>query len=220
MNKKLLSLIFFVILIGALATYSKPIQALEISSSIVGVNSDSRLQIEVHSFGNVSSVAYYPYTPDNAGYIWAWVDVSLTNIGFEEVSTNSLYAYLKDSLNYLYGTEYTSSPLYLQLLDLPVNQTIRGELYFEIPSDAEIASFLWSDYNSNIQIPQPPTPTPTPTPTATPTPTPTPTPTATPTPTPTIEPSPTIPEFPTTIALISIIGIGTGILIYFKKQKK
>ena len=161
MNKKLLSLIFFVILIGALAIYPKPIQALEISSSIVGVNSDSRLQIEIHSFGNATSIAYYPYTPDTAGYIWMWIDVSLTNVGFEEVSTNSLYAYLKDSLNYLYEREHVSSPLFLQLLDLPVNQTIRGELYFEIPSDAEIVSFLWSDYDSNIQIPQPPTPTPT-----------------------------------------------------------
>jgi len=67
-----------------------------------------------------------------------------------------------------------------------------------------------------------PSPTPSPTPTALPTPTPTPSPTASPTstPTPTIQPSPTIPEFSTTIALISVIAIGTGMLIYFRKHKK
>ena len=56
--------------------------------------------------------------------------------------------------------------------------------------------------------------------TPTPTPTPIPTPTTLPTPTPTIQPSPTIPEFSTTIALVSVIVIGTGLLVYFRKHKK
>ena len=80
--------------------------------------------------------------------------VSITNIGFNDVSTNSLYAHLKDKQNYLYESEIALSPIRLQLVDLPANQTIRGELYFEIPAGAEIVSFLWSDWNSNILIPE------------------------------------------------------------------
>ena len=52
-----------------------------------------------------------------------------------------------------------------------------------------------------------------------PTPTPSPTPTPTATPTPTTQPSPTIPELPTTIALVSVMVIGTALLIYFRKDK-
>jgi len=125
-----------------------------ISSSIIGLNSDGRIRIEVHSFGNSFSIAYNPYDPEIAGFIWAWVDISITNIGLQDVSTNNLYGYLKDSENHLYESSYTASPFKLQLVDLPPNDTIRGEIYFEIPEDAEIVSFLWSDWNSNITIPE------------------------------------------------------------------
>ena len=65
-----------------------------------------------------------------------------------------------------------------------------------------------------------PTSAPTPTPKPTVTPSPTNSQSHTPTPTATIELSPTIPEFPTTIALVSVIVIGTGMLVYFKKHKE
>jgi hypothetical protein len=154
-------------------------QQVTAESLIIGSNSDSRLELQVHSFNTASSIDYYPYTPDTNGYIWAWVDISIKNIGTEEVSTNVLYAYLKDNNNYQYRARPTANaPLQLKLIDLLPGEIQRGLIYWEIPPDAEITSFIWHDYVSNIAIPAPspspsPSPTPTPTPTFAPTPTPT-----------------------------------------------
>ena len=61
-------------------------------------------------------------------------------MGNEGVNTNSLYAYLKDNQNYMYEREAVMSPKAWRFLDLPPGETLRGEIYFEIPPDATIVS--------------------------------------------------------------------------------
>jgi len=114
--------------------------------------SDSRISLCVHSFSSAQSISYYPYTPDTAEYVFAWVDVSLKNVGGEEVSTNSLYAFLRDADDYIYERIIVPSPKQWQLIDLPPGETVRGEIYFEVPAQAVITKFQWIDYQSFISI--------------------------------------------------------------------
>jgi len=114
--------------------------------------SDSRISLCVHSFGSAQSISYYPYNPDTAGYVFAWVDVSLKNVGGEEVTTNPLYAFLRDADNYMYEGGNVLSPKQLQLIDLPPGETVRGEIYFEVPAQAVITKFQWIDHHSFISV--------------------------------------------------------------------
>jgi len=113
--------------------------------------SDGRIELCVHSFDTSPSIDYYPYTPAS-GCIFAWVDLSIKNVDTEEVGINQLYAYLKDTDNYVYARFSTLSPKRLALVDLPPEETIRGEIYFEVPTEAVIAEFLWNDFKSNISV--------------------------------------------------------------------
>ena len=116
--------------------------------------SDDRIAICIHSFQTASRIDYFPYEPDTPGYIWAWVDISIKNVGTEEISTNTLYAHLKDSQGYVYERTRTTDPKHLKLMDLPPGGTIRGTVYFEIPPDATIVAFIWYNYDSYIEIPE------------------------------------------------------------------
>lgn len=97
-------------------------------------------------------VARAAYEPETVGYVFAWVDLSLKNVGTEEVSTNTLYAYLKDTENYFYKREGVLSPKAFRLIDLPPGETIRGEIYWEVPSEAIIDEFIWHNHRSYISI--------------------------------------------------------------------
>lgn len=201
-----------IIVLSFIITLTLITEQVTASSPIVGSNSDSRLELQVYSFETNATIDYYPYTPDTEGYIWAWIDFSIKNVDAEKASTNVLFAYLKDANNYQYRARPTANaPLQLKLVDLQLGEAQRGLIYWEIPSDAEIASFIWSDYASNIAIPAPsPSPSPTPTPTPTPSPTPTLTPTITPSPT----ESPDIPEFPlAAVATLVIVAITVFALV-------
>ena len=113
---------------------------------------DGRIELCVHSFDTAPSIDYYPYEPETVGYVFAWVDLSLKNVGIEEVSTNTLYAYLKDTENYFYEREGVLSPKAFRLIDLPPGETIRGEIYWEVPSEAIIDEFIWHNHQSYISI--------------------------------------------------------------------
>lgn len=114
--------------------------------------SDGRIALCVHSFNSSPSLSFYPYTPKTAGYVFAWVDLSLKNVGTKKVSTNSLYAYLRDTDNYFYEYVYTDSPKKWQLIDLPPGETFRGEIYWEVPPEAIIDRFVWTDPWSYITV--------------------------------------------------------------------
>jgi hypothetical protein len=126
-----------------------------IDQSITGIGewiSDGRVEICVHAFSSSPTLSFYPYEPDNTGFVFAWVDVSLKNVGTEDVSTNKLYTHLKDTSNYMYGNVYTSSPKEWDLVDLPPGETLRGEIYFEVPAEAVVDRFVWSSYTSYIYM--------------------------------------------------------------------
>lgn len=112
--------------------------------------SDNRMEMNVHSFNTSPSIDFIPNTPNRLGYIYAWVDVSLKNLGTEAININLLYAHLKDSENYIYQSTVVASPKLVQLMDINPGETIRGELYWEIPEDAIITEFIWQDYRSNL----------------------------------------------------------------------
>lgn len=148
---------------------------------IIGSNQDSRIKIEIYSFNTNQTIPYYPNTPSRSGYVWAWIDMSITNLQTSgTISTNDLYGHLKDSQNYDYTSKTTLAPQELKLTNMPAGQSQRGEIYWEIPASVSITSFYWYDYTSNIVLPAP---------TATTSPTPNPSPTQTPTTNPTIAPS-------------------------------
>jgi hypothetical protein len=118
--------------------------------------SDGRIELCVHLFDTSPSLEFYPHEPEIIGYIFAWVDLSIKNVGSEDVYISGGYVYLKDANNYLYEHRYADTPLALRSLHLPPGETIRGELYFEVPSGATIKEFVWSDYASyiNVAIPE------------------------------------------------------------------
>ncbi len=116
------------------------------------LTADDRIEIWFHSLNTAQSLPFYPHTPETVGYIFAWVDISLKNVGQQDISTNSLYAYLKDSNNYLYEAIYVDSPKEFPLLKLPSGETLRGELYFEVPSGAIIEKFVWDDHSSHVSV--------------------------------------------------------------------
>jgi hypothetical protein len=73
-------------------------------------------------------------------------------LGTRSISTNPFFAYLKDSENYLYQPESVLSPKELPLIDLAPGDTLRGEIYWEIPEEAIISEFIWQDFQSDIHI--------------------------------------------------------------------
>lgn len=124
-------------------------------SPIVGTNSDSRVQITIYSFSTNQTIPYYPYTPSHSGYVWAWIDISIKNVGPDTVSTNSLSSSVKDSQDHVYtGSVVPDDPQWMKLQDLSSGSSQRGNFYFEIPANANIASFNWNDYASNLSIPK------------------------------------------------------------------
>jgi hypothetical protein len=124
-------------------------------SPVIGNNSDSRVQITIYSFSTNQTIPYYPYTPSHSGYVWAWIDISVKNVGPDAVSTNSLYSSLKDSQDYVYvGSVVPDDPQWMKLQDLSSGSSQRGNFYFEIPANANILSFNWDDYSSNLNIPK------------------------------------------------------------------
>lgn len=243
-NNKLAILIVTFILLITIAT-SQIVTAQQ--SPIIGTTSDTRMRIQIYSFSTSTTIPYYPNTPSQNGYVWAMVDMSITNLQTTAtISTNTLYAHIKDSQNHDYTSATTLDPQELKLAQMPAGQTQRGNIYWEIPVGASITNFYWYDYTSNVVLPSPsPTPTASPTPSPTPTITPTTAPTATtsqttaPTqttinPTPTTQitvapttaptdsptPKPTVPEFPT-IGLIAIaLVIASASALVIKKQHK
>jgi len=114
--------------------------------------SDGRIELCVHLFDTSPSLEFYPHEPEIIGYIFAWVDLSIKSVGSKEVHINWNYGYLKDTNNYLYNGRHADSPIELPLLDLPPGETIRGEVYFEVPSGATIKEFVWSDLASYISV--------------------------------------------------------------------
>jgi hypothetical protein len=115
-------------------------------------STDGRIEIWFHSLTTAQSLPFYPHTPETVGYIFAWVDLSIKNVGSEDVHINWNYAYLKDSENYQYRGTHADSPKEFPLMDLPSGETIRGEFYFEVPSEATIEKFIWSDLRSYVSI--------------------------------------------------------------------
>jgi len=151
--KRAVSGTILTLLLTGVLIFSFSLQPVEAELPGVGEwTSDGRIELCVHSFDSAPSIHYYPYEPEIAGYIFAWVDLSLKNVGIEKVSTNLLYAYLKDTENYLYEGVIVLSPKEWQLIDLPPGETLRGEIYFEVPAEAIIDEFLWIDYQSYIGI--------------------------------------------------------------------
>jgi hypothetical protein len=115
-------------------------------------STDGRIEILFHSINFSQSLAFYPHTPETVGYIFAWVDITIKNVGQANIHINWNYAYLKDSNNYLYQGTYADSPRQFQLIDLPPGETIRGEFYFEVPAGATIEKFVWSDLSSYVSV--------------------------------------------------------------------
>jgi len=144
------------LLLSSVLALAFNIQPVKAEGIIIGEwFTDGRIALCIHSFETAPTIDYYPYKPDTSGYIWAWVDLSLENVGTKEISTNSLYAYLKDNQNYMYrGRSVANAPKNFKLLDLPPGETLRGEIYFEVPQDAIIVAFVWYDYKSYIVIPE------------------------------------------------------------------
>ena len=113
---------------------------------------DSRIEITFHSIDTAQSLSFYPHTPETVGYIFAWVDITIKNIGQQDISINWYYAYLKDNNNYLYQGTHADSPREFKLVKLPPGETMRGEFYFEVPAGAIIEKFIWSDYSSYVSV--------------------------------------------------------------------
>lgn len=145
----ILCLAFSVFSVGSVY-FVQTVEAAE-TANIGEWTSDGRIAIFIHSFDTASSVPYYPYSPAS-GNVYVWVDVSLKNVGTGTISTNTLYAYVADIDHYYYRGEVVSSPRHLALIDLPPQETIRGEIYFEVPADSVIEKFVWQDNYSNLRI--------------------------------------------------------------------
>jgi hypothetical protein len=113
---------------------------------------DGRIEITFHSIDTAQSIPFYPHTPETVGYIFAWVDLTIENIGQQDISINWNFAYLKDSNNYLYKGTHVDSPQEFPLVDLPPGETQRGKFYFEVPSGAVIEEFVWDDYSNHVIV--------------------------------------------------------------------
>jgi hypothetical protein len=116
------------------------------------MSTDGRIEIVFHSINFSQSLPFYPHTPETVGYVFAWVDITIKNVGQQNIQINWNYAYLKDSNNYLYQGKYADSPRQFQLIGLPPGETIRGEFYFEVPAGATIEKFIWSDFSSYVSV--------------------------------------------------------------------
>ena len=216
-----MKLIFIAACLAVLAlTVSQTVNAQQ--SPIVGSASTSVVRIDIFSYTTKSTISYPPYTPSHSGYIWAWIDISIANTETDNVNTNPQFASIKDSQNRVYtGVTTVFGPQVMIAQDLSCGNSARGTIYFEIPANADIVSFIWNDNNVNLVISAgssttSPTPggnsTPTPTSASSASPTETQTSTSTPitssTTTPHANqnstPTPAIPEFPQTIMLLSV----------------
>jgi hypothetical protein len=208
-------------------------------SPLIGSAHNSGMQIQIYSYNTNSAIQYSPTTPSHSGYIWAWVDIALTNIESQDaISTSLQYASLKDSQNNVYtGGVIVSDPQGIRLMDLTCGNSQRGNLYFEIPASANIVSFTWNDNVNNLVIgassttpSTAPTGNPSATPTLAPGTSPTQTPASTGTHNPTMTPyssqnptpSATIPEFPQTIMLlivtVMLLIVSTGLVAYRRRN--
>jgi hypothetical protein len=187
MKKTTLSTITLLILIIVFTLSVKQVIA---ESPIIGKNSDGTVEIQIHSFDTATSLD--SYTPSIVGYIFTWVDLSIKNIGTQEVSTNQIHAYLKDSQNYQYTSRIVGGSRCITVVHLSPGEALRGEIYWEIPSDAEITSFIWDDDPIYITIPAP-SPKPT--------------------------ESPDIPEFPLTVGVMLVVTAVTVLALVLKRKR-
>lgn len=208
-------------------------------SPVVGTASTGVLQITIYSYNTNAQISYSPNTPSHSGYVWAWVDILIANTEADNINSNPQYAFLKDSQNNLYsGESIVNDPQTMKAMDLSCGNTIRGNLYFEIPATAKIVGFVWNDGNNNLAIPgsssiTSPTPaatstTSTPTSASGSTASPTQTTNSASSPTPTTGSilsssqnptnSPTVPEFPQTTMLIAVVVmfliVTSGLIAY------
>ena len=237
--RKKMNLIFIVTCLAVFAlALSQTVNAQQ--SPIVGSASTSVVRIDIYSYSTKSTISYSPYTPSHSGYIWAWIDISFANTEADNVNTNPQYTSLKDSQNNVYtGQPMVSDPQVLVAQDLSCGNSARGNIYFEIPANANIVSFTWND-NSHVLVISAGSSTTSPTPGANSTPTPTsassasPTQNQTATSTPTLTstatpqtnqnstPTPAIPEFPQTMMLLIVAAmllvVTSGLVAYRRRN--
>lgn len=185
-------LLIFLLAVFPIILTSNSLASAQQSSPIIGTASDNRVQITVNSYTTNATSQYYPYTPSQSGYVFAMVDVTIKNLDGGTVDTNPLYTSLKDNQNYVYtgsAGDEANDPQGLKLQNLNAGQSQRGTIYFEIPANANIASFSWDDYNSTLTIPSMST----------------------------ANPSPSVPEY--TIPIILVILIATAALAVISTRK-
>jgi len=119
--------------------------------------SDERISVCVNSFRYVNIIygEYPEYTWDEeipkTGNVFVIVDASIKNVGSEIISVNPLYVYLTDTNDYQYernGGATGNLDKGIKLIDLTPGRTLRFEVVFEIPKDAEPKEFIWDDWSS------------------------------------------------------------------------
>lgn len=219
MRKKINLILIAVCLVVFALTLSQTVYAQQ--SPLVGIARNPVVQVQIYAYNTNSAISYSPYNPSHSGYIWAWIDISISNTeSSDAINSNPQYASLKDSQNNIYiGESVNSDPQGMKVQDLSCGNSQRGNIYFEIPANANIVSFTWNDFANNLVISassSTPSTVPTGNPNSTPTsslapgtsPTQTPTmtssfnPTMTPYSFQNPAPTATIPEFPQTIMLV------------------
>lgn len=165
-------------------------------SPIIGTASNNGVQITINSITTNTTSQYYPYTPTQSGYVFAYIDITIKNIDGGTVDTNPLFASIKDNQNYVYtgsAGDGANDPQGLKLQTLNAGESQRGNLYFEIPANANIVSFTWYDYNTTLTIPSTATST---------------------------SPSPSVPEYPTPLIIAILVATATLALISTKKSPR
>jgi len=92
-------------------------------------------ELTVNSYSNpyVSSDEFYQPTP---GQLWVLVDVSITNVSDETQDYGSFDFTLRDADDFSYDTAYLGQERDLSSGSLRPDETIRGEVGFELPVDA------------------------------------------------------------------------------------
>ena len=151
------------ILISLILVFGEGFASSEVNAQhelVLGTKSDGRIEVTIYSLNTSVSISYSPYTSDLMGYIWAWIDFSITNLDESTISVNPLNCNLKDNQDFMYKKSNVSSPKQIQSQKLSTGATIRGELYFEIPFSSVITHFIYEDNSSYIIIGGFPTPNP------------------------------------------------------------
>ncbi len=168
------------------------------------IEEDERVELTLSSDRSTDRIGIFKAED---GWIYHVFDVTIKNKMDEEISYNVLYFEVKDEAGYVYRMalcETASLNHSLGSGKLGPNETVKGEIAFEVPETSQTLFLILDDLYSNIKMmsstPKPtPSPSPTPTPSPTQGPNPSITPTWTPPSTPTLSPSPTPIPTPSTI---------------------